>query len=134
MATVLQDGDGEDAVFQEGESGNLVVVFKDMDGNAIAKAALISLVCTQYDRDTRTVINGRENQNVLDANNGAVASNGTLTLRLGPDDTVLIGNLAYGSSETHCLLFRWTWSDSVETRTGKCGPLTFRIENLVEPT
>lgn len=133
MPTVLQDSDGEDALIQEGESFNLVVTFYDLAGVAIPKASLISLTCTQYDRDSRTVINSREDQNVLDANDGLVASNGVLTLRLGPLDSVLVGELAPGSSETHCYLFRWSFTDGVSTRIGKCGPLTVRVENLVEP-
>ena len=122
---------GGDVVVQEGESCDVTAVFKDNSGTAIAKAALITLTASLYDLLTNASINSRLAQSVLDANQGAVATDGTLTLRLGPLDNVIVGTtLATGKTETHCLQLNWTWNDGVSVRTGKSEPLGIKVEQL----
>lgn len=128
--TLLRDTSGLAVIVQEGESCNVVTTFLDLAGAAIAKAAIITLTVTLYDYLTSTVINSRNAQTVLDANNGAVASNGTLTLRLGPLDNVIVGTPASGAKEIHCCIFKWTFNDGVATRTGESEPLGITVQNL----
>ena len=128
--TLLRDSAGLAVVVQEGESCNLTVTFQDMTGATINKASLITLTCTLFDWTTAAVINSRNAQTVLDANNGLVASDGTLTLRLGPLDNIIVGTPASGTKEIHCCLFTWTWSDGVATRTGRSDPLGVQVQNL----
>lgn len=119
MATQqIKDSSDKVVPVQAGESCNIVATFHDMGGTAIAKAALLSLTATLYDEATSAVINSRNAQSVLDANQGAVASDGALTLRLTPSDAVIAGSVSVGATERHVLRLTWTWSDGVATRTG----------------
>lgn len=118
MAKNLLDASGKATPVQAGESCDVVVTFKGMNGVAIAKASLATLTATLFDTTTKAVINSRNAQNVLDANGGAVASDGTLTLRLQAADAVIVGTVEVGDTEEHTLRLTWTWSDGVLTRTG----------------
>ena len=104
---------------QEGESCDVVAVPADMNGDAITKANLATLTATLFDEATGAVINGRNAQSVMDAHGGAVATDGTLTLRLQPLDSVIVGSVEVGETETHILRLEWTWSDGTATRTGR---------------
>lgn len=128
--TALKDSDGAAVTVQEGESCNVVVTFQDLAGATIVKANLITLTATLFDLRSSAAINSRSVQSVLDANGGAVATDGTLTLRLQPADNAIIGNVAAGDVQVHILEFVWTWSDGVLTRTGHSGPLGISVEKL----
>ena len=130
-ATLIRASDGDLVNVQEGESCNIVATFKDLNGNAIVKASLITLTMTLALESTSAAINGRgpTPQNVLDANGGTVASDGTLTLRLQPADNSIIGTPLDGTIEVHVIEFEWTWNDGVAVRTGHSGPLGIYIEN-----
>ena len=118
-ATNLQTSKGRIVSVPQGASCNLVVTFADASGSAIAKTNLATLKATVYDAATLAVINSRDDQNVLDANGGTVATDGTLTLRLQPlDNTIVDGTLEAGHTESHVVRLTWTWSDGVATRTG----------------
>lgn len=135
MATItqLKSATGEAVIVQAGESSDIVATFKDMDGAAIVKANLVSLTATLYDVESDTVINSRDDQNVLDANNGTVATDGTLTLKLGPTDNAIINSRTrVGFTEQHVLLFKWTWNDGV-LRTGRSSALGIQVEKLADP-
>lgn len=119
MARVtLKDASGRPLVVQQGESCDVIVSFVDMTGAAIAKAALASLTATLFDEEQEAIINSRDGQNVLDANQGTVTTGGVLTLRLQPADSPIVGSIAVGDTERHVLRLTWTWSDGVATRTG----------------
>lgn len=131
---MLKDSDGDAVVVQQGESSNVVISFQGTDGADIVKANLISLTATLFDLRSNDVINSRDGQNVLDANNGTVATDGTLTLRLGPLDNVIVNTgTPVGGNETHCVVFVWTWNDGVEPRTGKSGQLGMKVERVANP-
>lgn len=118
-AKALWNNTGKVEPVQAGESSDVVVTFHDMDGDAIVKASLATLTVTLYDRTTLAVINSRSAQSVKDTNNGTVATDGTLTLRLGASDNVIVGtSVAVGALEEHVVRLQWTWSDGVETRNG----------------
>ena len=118
-ATNLQTAKGRIVNVLEGASADVVITFSDAAGNAIAKANLATLKATLYDVESNSVINSRDDQSVLDANDGVVATDGTLTLRLQPEDHVIVtADLPAGSTESHVLRLTWTWSDGVRTRTG----------------
>lgn len=121
-------------IVQEGESCNVVCAFIDMSGVAILKASLISLTVSLWNLNTTLRINNRKDQSVLDVNNGVVATDGALTLRLGSLDNIIAGTLSAGEIETHVLEFTWTWNDGVAVRTGKSEPLWLQVEKLVVVT
>lgn len=115
---ILKDSSDKVVPVQAGESCNVVATFHGLDGVAITKASLLSLTATIYDEATSAVVNSRNAQSVLDTNDGTVASDGTLTLRLGPSDAAIVGSVSVGDTERHVLRLTWTWSDGVATRTG----------------
>jgi hypothetical protein len=103
--------EGADATF----TGSLV----DSSGNGVGSSLLTRLTLTWYDRDTGTIIAGRNQQNVRSSagtsTNAGVSHNssGLLTWQLTPADTVLVNsNLPVGAAETHVALFEFGWDSS----------------------
>lgn len=97
---------------------------------ALVKAQLLTVTATLYDKRLPAVfINGRDAQDILDANGGTVGTDGTLSLVLGEDDNVLTSQ--EHRKEDHVLLLQWTW-------TGGAGPgikeITYPILNQVQLT
>lgn len=133
MAIILNDSNDEPVSIDQGESANIVVQFT-FAGVAISKGNLVSLTVTLYDQKTSTIINSRSLQNVLDANNGLVATDGTLTLRLGPADNIIVSTttISIGMKESHLARFNWTWTDGVSTRTGT-EEVLIRVLKLATP-
>jgi len=81
------------------------------------KANLTTLNATLLDVDTNTVINNRENQNILDVNQGYVGDDGAFQLSLTPTDTTLLNQTK--ERETRLLILKWTWEDeNSEIQTG----------------
>ena len=128
----LKDAADKSVNVQAGESADVVATFHGLDGVAIVKASIISLTATLYDQATSAVINSRNAQSVLDANQGAVASDGTLTMRLTPSDAVIVGTVAVGDTEEHVLRLTWTWNDGVSVRTG-IDEWTLSVEKMATP-
>ena len=114
---LLLTSDRQMVLIDEGDSLDVVATFKDGSGSAIAKASISALTATLYNKDTEAAINSRNAQSVLDANDGTVASDGTLTLRLNASDSPIVGDLETDEVEEHILDLAWTWSDGVATRT-----------------
>lgn len=129
MPITLLDAIGDRVVIQEGESSDLTITFVDGNGNAIQKSNFVSVLLTLYDRNRSTIINGRLNQNVLDANDGTMSVNGVLTLKLGPSDNIIVGTAPNNTFEEHVARFVWTWNDGTNVRTGIEETL-FLVENL----
>ena len=122
----LKDSNDSEQIIQEGESANVIASFHFGD-DTFAKAALLTLTATLYNQDTKETINSWDELNVLDANNATVATNGTLTLRLGPDENTIVGDLSDGDVENHVLRLQWTWNDGTANRTG-VEELVFQVE------
>ena len=99
---------------------------KDEDGNAISDVALTTLTLTLYDSVTGDIINDRDGQNVLNANNVTVAS-GVLTWTMQPEDTAIIHSSSLRDPEVHIALFEWTYDSG--TKAGK-HELKLEIVNL----
>lgn len=132
MTIKLLDSEDDVVTIDEGESSNIIVQFTN-GGVAIAKNNLTTLKVTLFDRATSTLINARNLQDVLDANNGAVATDGTLTLRLGPLDNIVVdATTPIGGLEEHIARFTWTWNDSISTRTGQ-EEVAFDVKKLATP-
>lgn len=126
---LLQSSIGKDIVFQEDGSCNVVFTPQDMAGDPITKLNLISATLTLFDPATNEAINGRLDQDVLDANDGVVDDDGTITVRLDATDMAIIGDVADGEFEDHVLYLDYTWSDGVATRTGRTEPRAMRLVN-----
>lgn len=124
----LKDANGVAALFEEGSSSNIVGTFVDFAGEQIDKEAIISLELTLFDYHTNKVINDREEQDILDDNDGLVSDEGELTLRLGPEDNIV--NNDTKEEELHAARLVWTWNDGEADRTG-IKEVIFGVKNLV---
>jgi len=132
MTIKLLDSEDDVVTIDEGESSNIIIQFTN-GGVAIAKNNLTTLKVTLFDRASSTLINARNLQDVLDANNGAVATDGTLTLRLGPLDNIVVSTaMPIGGLEEHIARFTWTWNDGISTRTGQ-EEVAFDVKKLATP-
>lgn len=101
----------------EGASADYEFQLDDGAGNPIALADLQTLTLTYYDQTTLTVVNGREDQDVLNANDVEVSGGGTLHWFMQVEDAVLVDS-RHGT-EPHVALFTWTWDDGTEVRTAR---------------
>lgn len=102
----------------------------DENGNAIDVSQITAFTLSYYNVDTGAIINSRQDQNALNANNVTVVTAGspsvtTLTWTIQPLDSVLVD--ARKGKERHEAIFRWTYSG------GRKGVhfIAFDIENLL---
>lgn len=90
---------------------------KDQDGNPVGVANLTLARLTLYDRDTDTVLNERDDQDILNANDvtiedvtaGSTITRTRLVWALQPEDNVVIRQ-ARLSGEPHLALFSFEWA------------------------
>lgn len=113
MADLLKPSDSD--YVNAGESAVVTATLYDTSGATLDKAAVASLSVTLVD-ESRSIVNSRDGQDILDANGGTLASDGTVTLILSTDDTQMVDDES--DLERRYLQFAWTWSDGSNTLTG----------------
>ncbi|HEX6827148.1 MAG TPA: hypothetical protein VF077_12595 [Nitrospiraceae bacterium] len=108
------------------DTGLYTFALVDEAGAGIDGATLQSLTLTYYDQATAAIINAREHQNVLNANDVTVTTIGTLppwtttvTWELQPEDTVIFH--PESAWEVHIVQFRWTWAGGQRTKSHRVG-------------
>jgi hypothetical protein len=105
----------------------LTCTIKDETDVVIPLDQIVTLTLTLYNQESRSIINLRENQNVLNLNNVTYhVTSGLLTWLLQPADTA-IENIAK-SIEVRVALFQWTFSGG-GAKHGK-HEIVFKIRNL----
>lgn len=123
----------DDQEFTEKTSALIsATVTRDDGATPLAGSQLLTLTLTLYNAATGAIINGRNGQNVLSQNGGAVSELGALTQYLGALDMVLSNqNLA---REKHHALFAWTWNNG--TAAGGLGKVIveFSVVNALTVT
>lgn len=77
-------------------------------GAGIDAASLTTLTLTLYDLVSNTIINGRNAQNILNANNVTVDASGNLVWSVQPSDNPIYSSTPV-ENELHIALFQWTW-------------------------
>ena len=85
---------------------------QDETGAAIPAASLTTLKLTLYDRATGAVINTRDDQNVLNANDVTVDGNGLLTWTMKPADNPILNDAL--AQEHHVALFEFTYASGAK--------------------
>lgn len=94
----------------EAVTGQYTATIVGNDGvTPLPLATLTTLVLSLYvvkADGTIAYVNGRNGQNVLNANNVAVDANGFLTWTIQTADTTLVEALPF---ERHIAVFKWTW-------------------------
>jgi len=111
-----------------GTSSSLQLQLTGQHDEELADADLDTVTLTLLDRKTRTVINGRDEEDVYNANGGAVDSSALLMVDLLPEDNSMLGS---GYREEHVAILRWTWGGSPENRGIK--QIVFPVIRPVEP-
>jgi hypothetical protein len=107
-----------DWTMDEGESGTISAIVQDKDDVAIPGSSLSTLTIRITDALTGTVINGRDNQSILNENNGTVDESGILEFKVQPEDSINVGS-PKGVLEVHQIELDWTWNDiDAELQTG----------------
>lgn len=85
----------------------------DEDGNAVGPSDLDTFTLTLYDVASGTIINSREGQNALNANQVEVRSDGNVYWNsVAADNPILNSGVAVGEKEKHIALFEWTFNRS----------------------
>ena len=111
---------------KEKTTAQYTAVVTDDLGNPLPAASLATLTLTLYvikTDGTTGIVNSRNAQNVLNANNVTVNGNGAITWQLQVGDTTLVEVLPF---ERHIALFTWTWTSG----TGR-HEVIFNVQNLV---
>lgn len=103
-------------IVNEGNSFVYTATMKDEDGNAIPLTSINSLTLTLFDAGSGDIINSRNAQDVLNANQVTVhATSGLLTWNALPADNPIIDTRkAPGSLEQHIALFRVSYSSNTK--------------------
>lgn len=110
----------------ERTSGVITFTVEDESGSPVALAAVTTFTLTLYDRDTRQIINSRQNQNVLNANNVTMhATSGLVTWTVQPADMACVSERA---QEIHVALFVITWNSGAKQTSAE---LILPVANLV---
>lgn len=111
-------------------SGQFTAVIVGNDGvTPLSSAVLLTLTLTLYATKadgTDAIINSRNAQNVLNANNVTVDTLGNLIWVIQPNDTALVENIPF---ERHIGLFQWTWPAGAGKR-----EVILVVQNLNEVT
>lgn len=92
----------------EGVTARYQGVLKDETGAVIPAASLSTLTLTLYRKTSGEIINGRNAQNVLNANGVTVDVNGNLTWTMTPADNGVTSTTV--AAEMHIALFEWTYN------------------------
>ena len=109
----------------EATSGRYTGVLKDDEGEVLNGGAVSTLTLTLYDLRTDTIINSRDEQNVLNTNGVTVDGSGNFTWTIGPLDTPIVNSaLAY---EQHRAYFRWTYNGGTSAGSQQ---VTMTIRNM----
>ena len=124
----LKDENNDDLVIQAGESMNIIASFSDVSDTPTTLTSDDILTVTLTLFAGTTAINSRLAQSVKDANGGTLAADGTLAIKLGPLDSIIVGSLAAGATEVHIARLTWTWNDGT-ARTG-IAEYTFEVEQV----
>ena len=116
----------------EGTLAKYTATIIDEAETAIALSAMTTLTLTLYDEETGTVINSRNDQDVLNTNNVTVSSAGLLTWLIQPGDNAIVGTRRRaGQYEKHVALFEYTWSSGSKASKHE---LTLEIRQLDKVT
>lgn len=103
--------------FSERSSAQIAFDIKDANGAAVPASALSSAQLTLFDMDTYSgkasspsegIINNRLNQDVLNASNVTIDSNGHVVWSVQADDNVIVTSRR--QIERHRAMFQFVWA------------------------
>lgn len=104
--------------------------FKDENGTVIPAASLTTVTLTWYDTTDLSIINSRNAQNVLNANNVTIDANGVLTWEMQPNDAAVTATEAAhkpGNTRLRRALFIYTYATGAK---GNNSEFEFQVLNV----
>jgi len=117
------------AVIEAGATPTYQVTLVNEQDIPVAASLLTTLTMTLWEATTRTILNARSDQNVLNANNCTFhPTSGVFTWVMQPADTAHLATTPL--FEEHVMVLRWTWENG--TRVGY-HQVRFRIRTLALP-
>lgn len=99
----------------------------DINDDEVSGQALDTLVCTFYQEYSREIINGRDRQNVNQANGITIDDTGLLRWYLSPEDTAILDDELH--EEPHIALLEFSYAGPAGTENGK-KEVRFLVTNL----
>lgn len=105
----LKNDDGIPIKVDEGESIRLEGTLTKPGGVALEEGNLESLTVTLLNKSDNSVINSRNEQNIINANGGTIDEEGNFTFTLSASDNILLDESA--RTEEHILIFKFSWLD-----------------------
>jgi hypothetical protein len=93
----------------EHSSAVYTATLTDQSGAALAASMLTAVTLTLYDKASDTILNERDGQDVLNANDVTIDENGVLTWAMQPADNVIV-NQARKTPEVHVALWMFAWA------------------------
>jgi hypothetical protein len=115
----------------EATTGHYSFPLVDASGAGIDGSIIETLTVKLYDLDTLQVLNGRDNQDIKNTNDGTIITDpgppivSTVTLNLQPADTIILNQSRW--VEYRILVFRWSWNSGMRH---SAHAVQFGIENL----
>ena len=100
----------------------------DEAGDAVERDAIDSLRLWLYEVRSNTIINSRDNQDVLaQGSHGVTFADGVVSWQLSPDDNAIVRATQQPVVEYHEAVFAATWSGGARGKTWK---VSIRVSNL----
>ena len=103
----------------ENRTSTVQYQIQDGDGNDIPASTLSTLTLTFFDVHTSSIINGRQDQDILGPlktgiNNHGISPTGLVSWFMQPVDNPIVSPFVFpeGSFERHRLLINYTWDPS----------------------
>lgn len=115
-------------VFERTTPRYTATIVDDRD-NVLASGSLSTMTLTLYDKSTGNILNSRDDQNVLNANQVTIDSSGNLVWIVQVQDLALVNTNE--TNETHVALFEWSWSAESLTKNGK-HEIELAVKNLTK--
>ena len=110
---------------KEKQTVDYTFTIKDSDDVAIPAASLTTAILTLYTPDNGTIINSRNAQNILNANNVTISAAGVVVWSLQVADVTIANQQV--TEETHRALFVFTWGGGTKSFPHE---VDFVLENL----
>lgn len=100
-------------IIPEKSTAVLSFVVKDEDGNAIPGTSLTTLTITLYNDRDASIINSRNDTDILGTNGGSVDANGNGKWKMEELDNAIVQDGL--TKEDHTALFKWTYNTGADT-------------------
>lgn len=112
----------------EKTTGRYTATIVDGDGNAITLAVLTTLTLTLFDENSKVIINSRDGQNILNANNVTVSAGCVLVWTIQALDNPILDDSL--DTELHIALFQWTYNGGADSGKHSVGLRVLNFEKV----